>query len=246
MRSKIDFHEFIENTNNAKNVEELFVLLESELARLGYDLFVYSLLTDHLAIGKQAGHGELGNYPEGWFQCYMEKDYLHIDPVVRYVGQYRSPVYWKDLKKNHHLTTAEKKVLNEGGEAGLLDGIGIPIHGPCGELAGLGVASSTGGVLTDKNQLSLLAAIAQQFHLTYCELQKNSGQLKPFPSLTKREREVLKWCATGKCNWDIAKILSISEHGVEFHLRNIFKKLEVNSRVSAVVSGIRFGLIDEI
>lgn len=100
---------------------------------------------------------------------------------------------------------------------------------------------------TDKKRRSMLLAIAQQFHLAYCELQKDNAPLKSLlPSLTNREREVLNLCATGKANEDIAKILSISGHGVEFHMRNVFKKLEVNSRLSAVVIGIRLGFVDHI
>lgn len=244
MESGVSFLEFIEKTNIAKSVDELFVLLEEALAQFGYDRFVYSLLTDHPSIDKQAGHGELRNYPDDWFQYYMEKGYL-LDPVVRYVGQYSGPVPWKDLDQIHRLTGAEKKVLNEGQEAGLMDGIGIPIHGLQGELAGFGLASSSGGVEADRNHLSMLTAIAQQFHLAYFELHKNNDQYRA-PSLTKREREVLKWCAAGKRNWDIAKILSISEHGVEFHFRNIFKKLGVNSRITAVVKALRFRLIGDL
>lgn len=62
-------------------------------------------------------------------------------------------------------------------------------------------------------------------------------------SLTKRESEVLLWCGRGKSNWEIGKILSISEHGAEFHLRNVFKKLETHSRVVAVVKAMQLGLI---
>jgi len=61
--------------------------------------------------------------------------------------------------------------------------------------------------------------------------------------LTKRESEVLLWCSRGKSNWEIGKILSISEHGAEFHLRNIFKKLDTNSRVVAVVKAVQKGWI---
>jgi len=61
--------------------------------------------------------------------------------------------------------------------------------------------------------------------------------------LTKREREVLRWCSEGKSNWEIGKILSISQHGVAFHFRNIFEKLDTNSRVVAVVKAIKKGII---
>ncbi|MDC4206650.1 MAG: PAS domain S-box protein [Candidatus Manganitrophus sp.] len=62
--------------------------------------------------------------------------------------------------------------------------------------------------------------------------------------LTKREKEVLSWVMAGKSNSDISAIMNISPHGIDFHLRNLFKKLGVTSRVGAALRGVRMGLID--
>ena len=61
--------------------------------------------------------------------------------------------------------------------------------------------------------------------------------------LTRREKEVLLWVIAGKSNSEISAILSLSEHGVDFHLRKIFKKLGVTSRVVAALRGVQMGLI---
>lgn len=52
--------------------------------------------------------------------------------------------------------------------------------------------------------------------------------------LTSREKDVLRWLRKGKSNWDIGKILDISEHTVKFHLRAVCRKLNVQNRVQAV------------
>ncbi|XSC43478.1 helix-turn-helix domain-containing protein [Bradyrhizobium sp. RDT10] len=62
-------------------------------------------------------------------------------------------------------------------------------------------------------------------------------------SLTRQERRCLQWCKEGKTNWEISEILSISEKTVEFHLANAMKKLGAPNRITAVVSGIKLGLI---
>ena len=85
--------------------------------------------------------------------------------------------------------------------------------------------------------------IARQFHQAHVRLVTEvSSNFSELPELTKRQREVLCWIAAGKSNWDIGQILSISEHGVDFHVRNIFKKLGVNSRVVAVARASQLGL----
>ena len=52
---------------------------------------------------------------------------------------------------------------------------------------------------------------------------------------SKREKEALNLLMQGKSNKQIAITLGISEHTVEFHLKNIYAKLQVSSRVEAIL-----------
>lgn len=54
-------------------------------------------------------------------------------------------------------------------------------------------------------------------------------------TLSHREREVLQHLAAGKDNKSIEALLSISLKTTEFHVTNILKKLELNSRNEAIV-----------
>ena len=63
--------------------------------------------------------------------------------------------------------------------------------------------------------------------------------------LTYREREVLKLVARGKTNKEIAVNLTVTEHTVKNHLRNILEKLHVRNRVEAAILALREGLVDE-
>jgi DNA-binding CsgD family transcriptional regulator len=61
--------------------------------------------------------------------------------------------------------------------------------------------------------------------------------------LSSREAEILRWMKDGKTNAQIAAIILISTKTVEFHLRNIMRKLGASNRTSAVVIAIRRGLL---
>lgn len=52
--------------------------------------------------------------------------------------------------------------------------------------------------------------------------------------LSDREYEVLRWLREGKSNWEISRILQISEHTVKYHVSNLYRKLEVTNRGQAV------------
>ncbi len=62
-------------------------------------------------------------------------------------------------------------------------------------------------------------------------------------TLSPRELEVLRCCSLGKSNGVIASILSISEKTVEYHLTSVFRKLDVNGRMLAVLKAIELKLL---
>jgi DNA-binding NarL/FixJ family response regulator len=66
----------------------------------------------------------------------------------------------------------------------------------------------------------------------------------PAPKLTDREIQVLKLVARGMNNRDIAKELFISDNTVKNHVRNILEKLQIHSRMEAVMVAVREKLIE--
>jgi two-component system nitrate/nitrite response regulator NarP len=56
----------------------------------------------------------------------------------------------------------------------------------------------------------------------------------PLSTLTRRELEVLSDLSSGRTNKQIARDLGVSLNTVKFHVRNLFQKLDVNSRSQAI------------
>jgi DNA-binding NarL/FixJ family response regulator len=76
------------------------------------------------------------------------------------------------------------------------------------------------------------------------EADTDPAQEVPAPRLTEREMQVLKLVARGMNNRDIAKELFISENTVKNHVRNILEKLQIHSRMEAVMVAVREKLIE--
>ena len=64
------------------------------------------------------------------------------------------------------------------------------------------------------------------------------------PSVTPRERDVLRLLAEGLTNRQIAGRLVVSEHTVHRHVTNILRKLGLPSRAAAAAYAVRAGLVE--
>ncbi len=71
----------------------------------------------------------------------------------------------------------------------------------------------------------------------------SSAELRAVRPLTERERVVLRQMATGQSYEDMGRAFGMSVNTVRSHVRNIYEKLDVNSRTEAVVLGTKLGIV---
>ncbi len=63
--------------------------------------------------------------------------------------------------------------------------------------------------------------------------------------LSDREAEVLALITQGKDNADIARLTYLSPNTVKSYVRNLYRKIQVDSRTQAVVWGVRHGFLPD-
>lgn len=228
--------EFLEASNRAETPEQVFEVFQIAAADLGFDRIMYRALRNHpdTALPCLAR-----SYPDEWISHYVARNYIETDPVRHRCLTSGMPFLWWDLvdaKKRE-----QSLIFHEAEDVGLKDGVAVPIHGPAGECVGVGFASSAGGAET--SALPQLHLMAVQFHTAYSALA--APRAPSNVRLTPREQEILSWSAQGKSAWAIGQILHIAEHSVEWHLKNVYRKLGVDSRITAVVKALYLGLISQ-
>jgi len=78
----------------------------------------------------------------------------------------------------------------------------------------------------------------------FARLAREGPAKEPEDALTPRERDVLQLVAEGATNREIAAALFVSENTVNFHMKNILRKLHVKNRTQAAAYAGRRGVAE--
>lgn len=237
----MQLEEFVEASVRAESVEKLFELFEHTMIRLGFDRVLMALMTDHPSLHKEAEHGVMRNYPDEWVSHYLAHGYDRIDPVRHLCETQLMPFTWTGIAKRQTFTPQQEQMFNEAREAGLHQGIGIPLRGPGGAIAAVGAASSEEHPERHPQSLYLANLVVQHFYMRFWQLMEKEPLSEP--SLTVREKDVLRWSAMGLTRSQIAERMSLSVCTVDYHNRNALRKLDVLNTTAAIAQALTRGLI---
>jgi DNA-binding NarL/FixJ family response regulator len=95
----------------------------------------------------------------------------------------------------------------------------------------------------ESGEPALSPSLASKILDEYSRLAREGPSKQASDALTPREREVLQLVADGATNREAAKTMFLSEHTVNFHMKNILQKLHLRNRAQAVAYAVRSGLI---
>jgi DNA-binding CsgD family transcriptional regulator len=239
---------FVEQLDRAANLAQMEGAFAAALARLADIHYTYHIVRAAGAAGRLPYI--ISSYPEPWVRHYFAEGYLDDDPIVGEALRRRLPFLWSEVAKPEDLSRRQHRLMDEAHDAGVSNGVTIPLAGHGVEAAALSLVFRGRPEEADRFLLShqhLLHLMALYFHdrvgtaLLEASLTATSPRRRSL--LTPREREVLEWIARGKSAWEIAAILRISEKSVEFHTEGAKRKLQVFNRTHAVVKAIVMGLI---
>lgn len=179
------------------------------------------------------------SYPTDWLSRYQEKNYAAVDPVLRTHAHRFGTQLWSETFANA-TSKLELAFIEDARAFGLGQGITI---GQPNKRKLLGSLFSFSGkeMGSHKRHQMLLEYVLPHLHLALMRTAYTSES--EFQALSPREREVLQWLMEGKTNWETARILSITERTVKFHVQNVLAKLHSSTRGHAIALAIELGLI---
>jgi LuxR family transcriptional regulator, quorum-sensing system regulator BjaR1 len=160
------------------------------------------------------------------------------DPIARCGLRSRRPFTWSEARQQ--ASRLGRKTMDETSDYRINDGLMFPMHA---------IGSVPGGVSLGAEHLDIspraiaeLEIVAQH---TYFKLEDMLG---PFPyqvsiDLSPRELQVVQIAAAGKTNWEISRILGVSEETVKATISRASRKLNATNRAHAVATAIAHSLI---
>lgn len=201
------------------------------------------LVIDPRAPGERAQFISIGNTPEAYLEASRDPTASARDPVNRRLRSLSVPfIYDQQL----YTSSGAGDLWETQAAYGYKTGIAVALHLPDFRHFLLGVDRDL-ALPTEAHRLSRLMADLQLLAVhaqdAATRLLAPDEAVGARPELTPREVEILRWTMEGKTAWAVGAILGVTEGTVNFHLRNIFRKLDASSKHQAVLKALRMRLI---
>jgi DNA-binding CsgD family transcriptional regulator len=213
-------------------------------ARLDFGLVSALLVVDNP--GQTPSLHAVGNVPKAFLASADDPVAAKRDPVLRRLRQSPRPFTYD---QSFYVGAGAGDLWEHQAAFGYKTGISVSLHSSAGRHFYLGVDRDEALPDDDASVTRLMADL--QLLAVYA--QETAGRLFapdipagiPIRPLSQRELEVLRWTREGKSAWAVGQILHISEHTVNYFLRQAMRKLKTSSKLVAVHLAIRLGLLPD-
>lgn len=216
----------------ATTLADLRDTLQATITSLGFDSFNLSCGT--------ADKREFMIDPtvSSWSEADMRRcepdRWAERDPLLEYAGETSRVLSWKITDWPNQ---EDQEYVRFLAGADLKGGVTAPLTMIPGSIAAMTVLSTSKDEFDEQivRALPLLGNIAlmriEALGLARSGAASPKSALEP---LSDRQMEILRWAAQGKSNGDIAEIIGQKKRTVEYHMKEIIKKLGVSSKLQAV------------
>lgn len=217
--------------------------LSDMVGDMGFGLFSAFIVLENTPDKKGIIARSVDNIPPALSAVLNNREFAARDPLIRRLKTQSVPVAYD---QSLYIGEGAGDIWETQASYGYKTGISVALHLPNRQHFILGVDRDTSLPMAG-DQISRIMADLQ---LLAVHAQASASRLllplmkSETPELSTRELEVLKWTQAGKTAWEIGQILSLSESGVNYHLRSILMKLDAVNKHQAVLKALAQGLIE--
>jgi LuxR family quorum sensing-dependent transcriptional regulator len=233
--------DFITESSQARNNDAVLASLDKAARAFGMDCYAISGIP--LPNERIDPYFMLNAWPDGWFERYVQQNYVHVDPVIYRTKMSNEAFVWSEALADQPLSRSAKRVMNEATEFGMLDGYSVPLHSVGGFQAIVTFGAKKVDLSSEQRGALHIVSIYAHNRVRAFMSESSERSAAAAAKVTPREREVILWCSAGKTNWEIGQILGISEKTVQHEIASASRKLNSVNRAQLIAESIRLGLI---
>ncbi len=243
---KLSQTEFISHLQKATSTRLLNEVLKSYLSSLGITMFAFTYYSYSPTSIHKLKYDYSSSRFDAWHKHYLSEGYEDIDSTLDVVYQSILPQLWDTREQLAQAKNPrERKMRKDAIQFGAEKGLSIPIHGPQDDFAILVVVQMRGQDFLEKNA-KLQHELFTAGYYYYNALQQFLLQSSPTKSklkLSEREMQCLTLIAKNYSIQHIAKMLSITERTVNYHIQRLNKKLGAANKYQSVIKALVKGFI---
>jgi LuxR family transcriptional activator of conjugal transfer of Ti plasmids len=230
--------EVVTQAETLASIEALNACFRDTLLQLGFQVFGCLAVIEG---GKQPQVETL--FGEGfgaWGTHYKRMQFAQDDPIIKEAKHSSDPFYWSDVVRRP-LSMRALRVIDAAKQFQLYDGFVAPMRSPDGATSFILFAGDS--VDTDNAYARAGARLlADYYGRVGHRIHRASSRKRCNAFISERQRECLTWARAGKSSKDIGEILGISATVVDEHIGKVCERLEVRTRVQAILEAGRRGV----
>lgn len=223
---------FFDAIAEARDEAELLIALEKLAHELDFERFTLGVRIQP-APGSRPLIRALSNPPEAFKKLHFSPELTLRDPVFNHVSHHTRPLVYD---QQMYVAAQAEEMWECQAPHGYAVGIAAAAaFGRDGPRLLFGVDRSAKLPGDPARTAYLISQIATVLIYAQGQLDKILGQSGSVATgLTAQQWNILRLIAEGKSDGVIAEIIGISTHTVNYHCRNIFKALNISTRLQAV------------
>jgi len=208
---------------------------------LDFGLVVGVLAIERRGPGGQTEYISVGNTPQAFIEASRNPENAKRDPVHQQLMKRSTPLIYD---QDFYVNADAGDLWEVHAPFGYRTGIAVGVHMPGYRRLLLGVdrekALPKDSVKLNRMiaDLQLLAVHAQDAAARLLVSRHDSATKLP-----ARQLEILKLSMEGKSAWVVGSLLGISENTVNYHMKQLFKALDVSTKQQAVLKAMELGLL---
>lgn len=210
---------------------------------LDFGLVVGVLAIEHRGPGARTEYVSVGNTPDAFLATSRDNDVARRDPVHQRLLHLTKPLIYDQA---FYVNAGAGDLWEMYAPFGYRTGVAVGVQMPGYRRLLLGVDREA-PLPKDPIQLNrmiadlqLLAVHAQEAAGRLLRSARSSQSELRIPA---RQLEILKLTMEGKSAWVVGSLLGISENTVNYHLKQLFRLLDVSTKHQAVLKAMELGFI---